>query len=79
MKVSEFLELFFIVVGGMAMPFIVIGSYFNLVKKEERNKILEIVFLVISVLYALIYSYFAWQALKNSSNWKKIMKNIEEK
>jgi hypothetical protein len=59
MKVNEFLELFFIIVGGMAMPFIVIGSYFNLVKKTERNKVLAIVFLIISVLYALIYSYFA--------------------
>ena len=68
MKVSEFLELFFIILGGMAMPFIVIGSYFNLVKKTERSKVLAIVFLVISIFYALIYSYFAWQSLKNSNN-----------
>jgi hypothetical protein len=68
MKASEFLELFFIIVGGMAMPFIVIGSYFNLVKKAQRSKTLEIIFLIISVLYALIYSYFAWQSLKDSKN-----------
>lgn len=79
MKASDFLELFFIIAGGMAMPFIVLGSYFNLVKKVQRGKTLEIFFLTISILYALIYSYFAWKSLKNSPPWKRIVKNVEEK
>lgn len=54
------------------MPFIVIGSYFNLVPKQDRGKPLTIFFLITSIVYASIYAYFSWQALKNSENWKKI-------
>jgi hypothetical protein len=60
MNIKDFFELFFVFAAGIAMPFIVIGSYFNLVpNKEERSKPLAIFFLVISIIYALTYTYFA--------------------
>ncbi|MEG7978857.1 MAG: hypothetical protein NY202_02960 [Mollicutes bacterium UO1] len=69
MNLIDFLEIFFVITGGIAMPFIVIGSYFNLVsKKEERSKPLVIFFLIISIIYALTYSYFAWKSLKNNES-----------
>lgn len=74
MKFTNFFELTFIFLAGFAMPFIVIGSYFNFVAKSDRHKPLTICFLVISVLYAMAYAYFAWQALKNSDNWKRLVK-----
>jgi len=58
MNIIDFLEIFFVVATGITMPFIVIGSYFNFVPKGERNKPLAIFFLIISILYALIFSYF---------------------
>lgn len=77
MKLIDFLEIFFVVAGGIAMPFIVIGSYFNLVsEKEERSKPLVIFFLIISIIYALTYSYFAWKSLKSGKSWQRI---VEEK
>jgi len=59
MNVRDFLELFFIIAAGLAMPFIVIGTYFSFVSPEERTKPLTIFFLIISILYALTYSYFS--------------------
>jgi len=59
MKLIDFLELFFVIAAGMAMPFIVIGSYFNFVPVKERTKILTIFFLIISIAYALLYCYFS--------------------
>jgi len=37
MNIKDFFELFFVMVAGIAMPFIVIGSYFNLVPRGERR------------------------------------------
>jgi len=37
MNVKDFFELFFVIAAGIAMPFIVIGSYFNLVPHGERR------------------------------------------
>jgi len=37
-KSSNSLEAFFILACGLAMPFIVIGSYFNFIPKAERVK-----------------------------------------
>lgn len=54
------------------MPFIVIGSYFTTIPKDQRNKLFSWFFLIISIIYALTYSYFAWEALKRSDNWKRI-------
>jgi hypothetical protein len=59
MNIKDFFELFFVIAAGIAMPFIVIGSYFNLVSEKERSKPLAIFFLIISIIYALIYTYFA--------------------
>lgn len=59
MSVKDFFELFFVIAAGLAMPFIVIGSYFNLTSEGERNKPLVILFLIISIIYALFYSYFS--------------------
>lgn len=81
MSIVEFFELFFVIAAGIAMPFIVIGSYFNLVSNtKERSKPLAIFFLVISIIYALTYIYFSWQSIKGSSNWKRIVdkKKTEE-
>jgi len=59
MNIKDFFELFFVIAAGLAMPFIVIGSYFNLVSNtKERSKPLAIFFLVISIIYALTYCYF---------------------
>lgn len=74
MKSSNLLEVFFILAAGLAMPFIVLGSYFNFIPNTERNKWWAIVFLIISVLYALAYAYFSWQSVKNSESWKNLMK-----
>lgn len=38
MKSSNLLEVFFILAAGLAMPFIVLGSYFNFIPNTERNK-----------------------------------------
>jgi len=59
MSVRDFLELFFVIAAGLAMPFIVIGTYFSLVSPKDRAKPLTIFFLIISILYALTYSYFS--------------------
>jgi flagellar biosynthesis protein FliR len=60
MNIVDFFELFFVIAAGIAMPFIVIGSYFNLVSgTKERSKPLAIFFLVISIIYALTYIYFS--------------------
>jgi hypothetical protein len=74
MKLTNFLEIFFILAAGLAMPFIVIGSYFNFIPKQERSKPWAIAFLIISILYAMAYAYFSWQAIKNSENWKNLLK-----
>jgi len=54
--------------AGLAMPFIVIGSYFNFIPKAERTKPWAIAFLIISILYAVAYTYFSWRMIKNSEN-----------
>ena len=59
MKLSEFLEIFFIIAAGLAMPFIVIGSFFTLISEKNRSKPLAIFFLIISIVYALLYAYFS--------------------
>jgi hypothetical protein len=59
MNLIEFLELFFVIAGGMAMPFIVIGGYFLSIPRSDRNKPVAIFFLIITILYALSYSYFS--------------------
>ena len=59
MNIKDFFEITFVIVAGMAMPFIVIGSYFTSVPKEERTKPLAVFFLVISLIYAVIFTYFA--------------------
>ena len=82
MSIVDFFELFFVIAAGVAMPFIVIGSYFNLVSNtRERSKPLAIFFLVISIIYALTYIYFSWQSVKSSGSWKRIIEKekTEEK
>ena len=59
MKTGDFIELFFIIAAGLAMPFIVIGSYFNFVPSGGRYRPLTIFFLIVSIIYAILYSYFA--------------------
>jgi len=73
MKIQDFLELFFLFTSALAFPFIVMGSYFNLVKRTDRTGKLEIIFLVISIIYALIVTYFSWKNLINSASWKAIV------
>ena len=74
MNIKDFFELFFVIAAGLAMPFIVIGSYFNLVSNtKERSKPLAIFFLVISIIYALTYCYFVWSSVKDGSTWKRIV------
>ena len=75
MKPSNFLEIFFILAAGLAMPFIVLGSYFNFIPKAERTKPWAIFFLIISILYAITYAYFSWRMIKNSESWKDLTKN----
>jgi len=72
MKPHNLLEIFFILAAGLAMPFIVMGSYFNFIPKAERAKPWAIAFLIISILYALAYSYFSWRMIKNSENWRNL-------
>jgi thiol:disulfide interchange protein len=38
MKSNNLLEAFFILAAGLAMPFIVLGSYFNFIPKVDRGK-----------------------------------------
>ena len=60
MNVKDFFELFFVIAAAIAMPFIVIGTYFNFFPNpEERRKIGAIIFLIISIIYALAYTYFS--------------------
>ena len=60
MNIINFFELFFVIAAGIAMPFIVIGSYFNFFPNpEDRRKIGAIIFLIISIVYALAYAYFS--------------------
>jgi len=59
MNIKDFLEITFVIAAGIAMPFIVIGSYFNLVSSDERQKPIAIFFLIVSIIYALAYSYFS--------------------
>ena len=75
MNIVDFFELFFVIAAGIAMPFIVIGSYFNLVPSGERAKPLTIFFLIISIIYALLYFYFSLKSL----NQDKIIKVGEKK
>ncbi|KLL05086.1 MAG: hypothetical protein MRERV_5c009 [Mycoplasmataceae bacterium RV_VA103A] len=81
MNIKDFFELFFVVAAGIAMPFIVIGSYFNFFPNpEDRRKIGAIFFLIISIIYALAYTYFAWKAIKrDNASWKRIMGEEESK
>jgi len=72
MKPRNLLVNLLILGAGLDMPFIVIGSYFNFIPKAERSKPLAICFLVLSVLYAVVYAYFSWQAIKNSGNWRSL-------
>jgi hypothetical protein len=59
MNVRDFFELFFVIVAGITMPFIVIGSYFTLFPNlDDRRKIGATIFLIISIIYALFYAYF---------------------
>ena len=73
MKIYDFLELFFIFTGTLSFPFIVMSSYFSFVKRtDNRLGTWEIIFLIVSIIYALLVTYFAWRNLINSENWKKI-------
>ncbi|MCE8163600.1 MAG: hypothetical protein I3274_05305 [Candidatus Moeniiplasma glomeromycotorum] len=74
MNLGNFLELFFVIAAGIAMPFIVIGSCFNLVSSGERTRPFAIFFFIISLIYALTYSYFAWGSIKKSDSWKRVVK-----
>ncbi len=76
MKTRNLIEIFFILAAGLAMPFIVIGSYFNFIPKTERSKPLAICFLVLSILYAVAYAYFSWQVIKSSENWRNLTGKI---
>ncbi|RHZ35285.1 hypothetical protein GvMRE_IIg132 [endosymbiont GvMRE of Glomus versiforme] len=58
------LEIFFIIASGISMPFIVMGSYFSLTLEKDRSKPLIIFFLIISVVYALLYSHFSWNNIR---------------
>ncbi|WP_322632121.1 hypothetical protein [endosymbiont DhMRE of Dentiscutata heterogama] len=75
MNIKDFFELFFVVAAGIAMPFIVIGSYFNFFPNpDDRRKVGAIIFLIISIIYALFYTYFAWKAIKrDNASWKRIV------
>jgi hypothetical protein len=73
MSIGNFFELFFVIAAGIAMPFIVIGSYFNLVPAGERTKPLTIFFLIVSLIYASLYSYFSWKSIQESKSWKRIV------
>jgi Na+/phosphate symporter len=80
MNVKDFFELFFVIAAAIAMPFIVIGTYFNFFPNpEERRKIGAIIFLIISIIYALAYTYFSWKSLKANASWKRIVDKKEEK
>ena len=79
MNVKDFFELFFVIAAGIAMPFIVIGSYFNLVPRGERRTWLTILFLIVSVAYALLYTYFSWKSIQNSKSWERIVEKKTEK
>ena len=80
MNIKDFLEIAFIIAAGVAMPFIVIGSYFNLVSAgEERCKPLAILFLIISIIYALLYSYFSWKSIKKTDGWERIIEGKKTK
>ena len=79
MNVKDFFELFFVIAAGIAMPFIVIGSYFNLVPRGERRTWLTILFLIISIAYALLYTYFSWKSIQNSKSWERIVEKKTEK
>ena len=72
MKSGDFLELFFVIAAGLAMPFIVMGSYFNFVPSGERCRPLTIFFLIVSIIYAALYSYFSWKGIQKSESWEKI-------
>ena len=78
MKVGNFFELFFVIAAGLAMPFIAIGSYFNFVPAGKRTEPLTILFLVISLIYALIYSYFACKSIQESKSWQRIVEGKKE-
>lgn len=82
MLVKEFFELFFVIATMIATPVIVIGSYCNIFPKlEQRSKPGAILFLIISIIYALSYTYFAWKSIKrDNSSWKRIvLKENDEK
>jgi hypothetical protein len=72
MKIKNLIEIFFVFATCLAMPFIVIGSYFGFIPRSDRGKPVAFCFLIITVLYALFYSYISWQNLKNSDNWKRL-------
>ena len=61
------------------MPFIVIGSYFNFIKRTERTKWWAMFFLVISILYALSYAYFSYKVITGSKKWKELTTESKEK
>ena len=80
MSIGEFLELFFVIAAAIAMPFIVIGSCFNFIFPKERTKPLTIFFLIISIIYALLYSYFSLRSLtRDNGSWKRIMGEKKKK
>ena len=82
MRIEEFFELFFVIGTMLATPVIVIGSYFNVFPRINlRSKNGACFFLIISIIYALSYTYFAWQSIKrDNSSYKRIIieKNKED-
>lgn len=72
---KEFFELFFVIATMIATPVIVMGSYFNLFPKlEHRSKHGAYFFLIISIIYALSYTYFAWKSIKRDNpSWNRIV------
>jgi hypothetical protein len=80
MQVKEFFELFFVIAAMIATPVIVMASYFSVFPKLEYRKNGAIFFLIISIIYALSYTYFAWQSIKrDNSSWSRIVKKNEKK
>jgi Na+/phosphate symporter len=60
MEVKDFFEIFFVIATMIATPVIVMGSYFNIFPKlKDRREVGAIIFLIISIIYALSYTYFA--------------------
>ncbi|WNE40568.1 MAG: Alpha-1,4-glucan:maltose-1-phosphate maltosyltransferase [Mycoplasmataceae bacterium] len=78
MEVKEFFELFFVIAAMIATPVIVMASYFSVFPKLEYRKDGATFFLIISIIYALSYTYFAWKSIKrDNSSYNRII--VEKK